>query len=210
MKRRTKFACLTLVMAVAMAWTATSAQALEWIVEGAPLKLNEKRAVTCEQSGAQDMATEQFGAVIQIEFRKAECKEFVIWNTEGKAEREALSSGKVKFSEGASNILGCTPELTTETLAGKAKLFAGLGTKTGVTYSGAPNIGVLHMAGAGCAIAGEYLIQGTLVAEVPEVNVLVPNPVAFRFDPAVEAVTGDLITVNEEPATFEGLLDFTL
>lgn len=211
MKRRTKFACLTLVMAVAMAWTATSAQALEWIVEGAPLKLNEKRPVSCGAFGPLEFETEQFGALVRVRFEEAECQEFVIWNTEGKLEREALSSGEVEFGEGSTNIPGCTPNLTTETWAGKAKLFGGLGTGTGVTYS-APGevLGVLHMVGAACPLVGGFVIEGTLVAEVPEVNVLVPNPVAFRFGPGIEEATGDLITINEEPTIFAGTLNFTL
>ena len=196
MKRRLKVAGVTLVMAVVIGTTAASAQALEWIVEP-PLKLNEKHPVTCKGKGPMEIESIVAGAAVDLEFSQLKCSEnWVIWNTKGATEVEAYSLGKLELSEGI--VVGheatCqipAGKVTTGELTGHAGIFAALETHTGVTYK-APvgeliaEFKVEAKVGQKCPLAGTYQLKGMDVAEVPEVNELEPNPIAYRFNLAIE------------------------
>lgn len=225
MKRSTKFACLTLVMAVAMAWAANAAQAeIKWIVEGKALPENEKHKVTCqlpinEESGKPEpftIETVQFGAELDLEFKEAACEEWVIWNSKG----EALSLGRLKLGKGSVNVANCSVEdpgkgagtVTSESLSGNLVEFAGLTSGLGSTYKPAAGtaMAVIHIVGGACAVAGAYTVTGTDVAEVPPLNVLTPNPIAFLFNLGIEEATGDHLKINKKAAIATGTLDFYL
>jgi hypothetical protein len=214
MKRSTKLACLTLVMGVVMAWTATSAQALTWVVNDKNLPLDEDHPVTCEEVGPLDLEGEDFGTDLDFRFHRADCDEWEIWNTEVEMKPEALSLGTLELSEG--EVVGFdTCELedaVSEPITGRAALYPELGTKTGVTYwprfEDLITLDVVAEKGEACLIEGEYPVEGAVVAEVPEVDKFLPNPLPYDFDAEVEEITGDHLSIFEEPFSLEGNIDF--
>jgi hypothetical protein len=224
MKRSTKIAGLTLVMAIVMAWTATAAQAnIEWIVEGKAIPEGVHHKVECTLPINEFLETEPllieseiFGVELEFEFDEAACEEWFIWNTKG----EAFSSGRLKLGKGTVNVPNCTVEqagkgagtVTSEPLSGHVGKFAALETELGITYKSTTgnDMAIIHVVGAGCAIKGNYALEGMDVAEVPPLNELTPNPIPFDFSLEIEELIGERLDLVEEPASIEGGLDFYL
>jgi hypothetical protein len=213
MKRRTKFACLTLVMAFAMASTATSAQALTWVVKGKILTPNEFHEVHCHQAEPFLIEGEAGGAEVDLEFAKVECQEWVIWNTM----EQAYSTGKLALTEG--KVLGalgknCEVEngmVTTELLTGHAGEFPKLPAKFGVTYKPVvgETIAIIHfksIKGKVCALNGINVpLKGMDVAEVPELG---EGVLPYKFSFEIEEIVGERLIFGEEPASLDGIIHF--
>ena len=209
MRRVLRMVGTGLVIAIAFAAFAASAQAIEWSYEGKVLKEGEIKELPCSLEGSSQLETHVSGQLVKLNFTGVKCIGWKIQNKSG----QAISNGKLEFTGvtvlSPANCSGLS-SLTTKSISGLALEEPKLGTGFGVRY--VPEAGeetgwmTFELTGASCPIKTTIIPKGSDVAEVFAEETMVQP---YKFNSTVQSLTGSTLHVGTETAVLTGIVNFT-
>jgi hypothetical protein len=215
MRRTAGLVWLSLVLAIAVGATATSAQAYEWKSNGKVLEENVKKAVACGKSEQFTLTGTIVGTAVTIRFKEATCLKWEVWNKGG----NALSLGGFELKEPAvSAPANCAIKpVKTKTLSGMVNPVAALPSKFGIKYT--PQVGEIlaefTFEGALCALnEQEVALKGSLFAELftlPTEEGVGPEVPETHFNYFTEETArkgGAALKMAGQAAALEGKVEF--